>query len=193
MYVYYPNQKMEYNYQHGELVMYKELMKKRLTDNPLEYFEYLKLLKHEISPQNCISDIKIETINNIKTIEYYSIISFRIFICELFYRAVHSFPLVSEYKIICSNEMTDSIIYFKLFDQLDSENEPCIVKVVTSFDSYMLNKIDIMELFTANRKMNPNYDVVNSLVLSMSMGGTDPVVKTSYTINKNMIKDIKKC
>jgi hypothetical protein len=187
-----PKQKTKNTEEEFKFIMYKELMKQRLVENPLEYFEYLKLLKHELSSQSCIGDINIETIGKIKSIESYLIISFRIFICELFYRAIHCFPLVSEYKIICSNEMTVSVIHFKQFDELDDQNETCIVKVSTCFDSFFLNKLDIMEIFTANRKMNPNYDIVNSIVLSMCMGGRDPDVKTSYIINKNSVKDIKK-
>ena len=175
-----------------QFTMYKELMKQKFIENPLEYFEFLKRMKHELSPTRCIGDINTASVNKIKSFDYYSIISFRIFICELFYHAVHCFPLVSEYVITCTNNITKSIIHFNQFNELDDQNEPCLVKVTTLFDSFTLNKRDIMEVFTANRKTNPNYDVINSLVVSMNMGGNDPNVKTSYIINKHMVKDVKK-
>ena len=178
--------------ENNQFIMYKELMKQKLIDYPLEYFEFLKRIKHELSPTSCIGDINMKSIYKVKSFDYYSIISFRIFICELFYRAIHCFPLVSEYVITCTNNITTSIIHFSQFDDLDDQNEPCLVKVSTSFDSFALNKKDILEIFISNRKSNPNYDVINSLVLSMNMGEINSNVKTSYTINKNMVKNINK-
>ena len=190
--VYRPKEKVENKQEYVEFIMFKELMKQRLIDYPLEFFEYLKRMKHELAATSCIGDINMDSVDRIKDIGYYSIVSFRIFICELFHRAIHCFPLVSEYKIICTNNVTNSIIHFKQFDELDDQNEPCLVKVHTSFDSFIMNKRNILEVFTANRKINPDYSVINSIVLSMNMGGNDSKVKTTYIINKNMVKHIKK-
>ena len=177
----------------AEWMMMNELMKQKFTEQPLQFFEFLKRYGEEASQGiKCVSDINNKTLYNIKHLEYYDIITFRIFICELFFNAIYSFPLVSEYKIICTNNITESIIHFKHFDELDDQNEPCLIKVTTSFNSFALNKKDIIEIFLANRTKEPNFDVINSIVLCMNMGGHDPIVKTEYTINKLFVNKIFK-
>ena len=177
----------------NKVKMVTELLKQKYTLDPIEYFMFLNSYKPPLNPYfmigdaNAISDRR-AICDNAK----YDMVSFRTCICELFYHAVNSFPMVMEYTIECSNSMTDSSIILKAFDQLDDRHERGLCKITNKYDSFMLNKYDIYNIFVSNKVNDPDYDTINSLMIALHMGGTNPTIKTSFKINPKAARIIRK-
>ena len=169
-----------------------ELLKQRYTDDPLEYFKFLKC-HAEDRPDYYICDTSGLTFgNNVKSIDSYEVLSFRTYICELFYRAIRMFPEICEYTIETKNNVNKSILIIGVSDELDDQNEKSMCKVVTDFDTYVLNKFEIYTLYSGNKVNNPDYDTINALVISLQMGGEMPKITTSYKINPVFVKNATK-
>ena len=170
-----------------------ELLKQRYITDPIEYFVFLKSYKPTISPYCIIADTN--TVSNRDSIcdnEKYDTISFRTCICELFYQAINSFPMIMEYTIECSNNTTTSYVIIKAFDELDDRNERGLCKVSHKYDSFMLNKLDIYNIYISNKICDPDYDTINSLMVALHMGGDNPKIKTSFKVNPKMARMIRK-
>ena len=120
----------------------------------------------------------------------------RTYICELVYNAVRSFPDVSEYTITCNNtNLSKCYIIFGYFEnEPDENNEPGLCKIITDYGSYMLSKEDIYALYVSNKIIEPDYDMVNSLMISLFIGGLNErtVLSVSYVTNKKMKGNSKK-
>jgi len=169
-----------------KLLMVTGFLKQTFITNPEEYFIFLRSFQSDI---NVICDVSLISIKgSITSNEAHAVISFRIYICELVYNAVNSFPHICEYTISCKNDINNAQLIFGYFSDLDDQNEPGMCKLINSYDTYILNKFDIYTLFVGNRIANPDYDVINALVVALHMGGSDPVVKIEYKINPKIIK-----
>jgi hypothetical protein len=166
-----------------------EVLKQRYQANPYEYFTFLKC--HKSSTHTyflCDATSSVLTKNAIKCMDSYGIITFRTYMCELVYNAIHMFPDISEYTIITKNKLNTAVITFGVFDELDDQNEIVLGKVSTNFDTYTLNKYEIYAIYIGNKVANPDYETINSFVISLQMGSNIPTVKTSYKINPENVK-----
>jgi hypothetical protein len=175
--------------------MITELLKQRYITDPIEYFTFLSSYQPAIHPYciigDCTDDSKTRAISDPFK---HDVLSFRICICELFYHAINSFPMITEYTIECSNDMTTSYIILKAFDtnELDDRNERGLCRVSNKFDTFMLNKFDIYNIYVSNKVCDPDYDVINSLAIALHMGGSNPSIKTSFKINPNVARIMRK-
>ena len=102
------------------------------------------------------------------------------------------FPEICEYTIETKNNVNKSILIIGVSDELDDQNEKSMCKVVTDFDTYVLNKFEIYTLYSGNKVNNPDYDTINALVISLQMGGEMPKITTSYKINPVFVKNATK-
>jgi hypothetical protein len=169
-----------------------ELLKQRYNEDPQEYFNFLKS-HEEQRPDYFICDTAgLTSGNNVKSIDSYEVLSFRTYICELFYRAIRMFPEISEYTIETKNNVNKCILVIGVSDELDDQNEKAMCKVITDFDTYVLNKFEIYALYSGNKITNPDYDVINALIISLQMGGLMPKITTSYKINPKFVKNATK-
>jgi hypothetical protein len=97
-----------------------------------------------------------------------------------------------EYTIECTNDTTTSYVTLKAFDELDDTNERGLCKVSHKYDTFMLNKFDIYNIYVSNKVEDPDYDTINSLVVALHMGGSNPSIKTSFKINPIFARKIRK-
>jgi hypothetical protein len=175
--------------------MITELLKQRYITDPIEYFTFLSSYQPLVNPHCIIGDCAFNPHKRvISDWSSYDTVSFRTCICELFYHAINSFPMISEYTIECSNDMTTSYIILKAFDtdELDDRNERGLCRVSNKFDTFMLNKFDIYNIYVSNKVCDPDYDIVNSLVIALHMGGSNPIIKTSFKINPDVARIMRK-
>jgi len=173
--------------------MITELLKQRYTTDPLEYFTFLNTFRPALNPYAIIGDAS--SISETRVIcdpTKYDMVSFRTCICELFYHAINSFPMVMEYTIECTNDTTTSYLILKAFEELDDRYERGLCKVSHKFDSFMLNKFDIYNIYISNKVCDPDYDLINSLVIALHMGGSNPTIKTSFKVNPKFARKIRK-
>jgi hypothetical protein len=177
----------------AKVKMMTALLKQKCLVDPIEYFIFLGSYKPPVNPYFIIGDSN--TISDKDVIcsnEKYDTVSFRTCICELFYHAINSFPMIMEYTIECTNDMTTSYVTLKAFDELDDTNERGLCKVSHKYDTFMLNKFDIYNIYVSNKVEDPDYDTINSLVVALHMGGSNPSIKTSFKINPIFARKIRK-
>lgn len=170
-----------------------EVLKQRYINDPYEFFTFLKCHKSESRTFFlCDSTSPTLTKNTIKCMDSYDIITFRTYMCELVYNAIHMFPNICEYTIVTKNKINKAVITFGIFDELDDQNEIVLGKVTTNFDTYTLNKYEIYAIYIGNKVASPDYETINSFVISLQMGSNIPTVTTSYKINPEFIKNATK-
>ena len=175
--------------------MITEVLKQRYITDPIEYFTFLSSYQPLIHPYCMIGDSCVNPNTRVISDPYkYDVISFRTCICELFYHAVNSFPMITEYTIECSNDMTTSRVTLKAFDihELDDRNERGLCRVTNKYDTFILNKFDIYNIYVSNKVCDPDYDIINSFVIALHMGGSIPSIKTSFKINPKTARVIRK-
>ena len=161
--------------------------------NPYAFFHYLKTCKSKGS--YILSEINPKSLYNIKLNEYYNCLSFKTYICEIIYNAINLFPDISEYRIMCKNECGETYLSFALFeDEIMDDEHPCMAKFksVELEEIYTLSLKEIKSLYCNNRYSDIDTDIVNTLVMLMYSDGSTPTVYTSYTINKDVVKQATK-
>ena len=159
---------------------------KFIADNPYAFFEYLKICKGGDWLQ-LLSEINLGGIKNLKSLDYYEIITFKTFICEIIYNAINLFPDIHEYTIRCENPNGISWLTFCIFDETDDNKHPCMGKFKSGVTGLVheLSLLEIKHLYMNNRYSDIDHDVVNMFMVLMYMGGNNiPKVTTSYKINK---------
>ena len=170
-----------------KLNFFCETFKNLFTTNPEQFFLFLRThvddgIHNEVIPVD---------VNVIRSNITYELIAFRTYICELIYNAVQLFPEISEYTIECSNNITNSKLILGTFTDIDDTDMPCCCKIITTYDTFVLNKVALYNIFIANKIHNPDYSVTNGLIMILTMSGWIPIVKTSYKMNKSMISKFK--
>ena len=110
----------------------------------------------------------------------------------MYFYFIDSYPFITQYTIQCSNDITVAYMILGDCGEHDDQNEPGLCKVINDIDTFVLNKKELCEIFISNKTPDPNYDVINSLIISLQLGGYNPIVKTSYKINPMVVKNIKK-
>ena len=166
------------------------------TSKPYEtclYFDFLKKYKAK-DEVNIISDINFNTLYNIKNHTYYDMISFKVFVCELFYQAVQYFPNILEYDIIIKNNKVETLFRISsiMCDTYDDQGHRGYALITNQFETYILNKYDMFNLYQANRTSNSRSETAVALVMLLWRDGDNPTVTTSYKLNPSFIKNCKK-
>ena len=162
-------------------------------ENPFGFFNYLKLCKGSYG-FHLLSEVNTNILYHIKPMEYYEVMTFKTYICEIVFNAINLFPDITEYTINCTNENGISIMKLGRFDDLSDDGLNCMAKFIcVDMDmEYLLTHNDVKQLYMNNRHENVQPDVVNTLVALMYRGGHLPLLKTSYVINKENLKNKKK-
>ena len=112
---------------------------------------------------------------------YYDTISFRTMICEIIYQAIQMFPLIKEYTILCENSKGRSKIIIGYHEEIDNDGELGLVKVQNKHGTFMLDKIDVHNLYIFNRCNECDTEIANALMLCLYLDGEKPSVKTQIT------------
>ena len=169
------------------------------TEDEPECYSFFEFLKIDVplAPLYLISDISSKNQDGIHSIEYYDIITFRIFICELFYNAVRMFPEVSEYTITCkTKKVTTKMIFSTKFENLVDDQRQRAMVVIHRYvngdpepESFVLNKNHLFYLYVANRCHELKIDIINGLIMLMyGMDDPRPEVTTECKINHEYFK-----
>ena len=164
-------------------------------DNPFAFFKYLQMCKRGTGYQ-LLSEINTKNVCHIKELQYYEVMCFKTYICELIYNAINLFPDISEYTIICKNEIGIAHVNLGLFETIADDGEPCMAKFnFKSFEEeddevkYDLELAEIKDLYCNNRHQDVRPDIINTLMVLLYMGGHLPTVVTSYKINPESLKN----
>ena len=163
-------------------------------DSELEYSKnFLQFLtKYKESGNICVAPDPNFKKDNIQKSGYYSLNIFRTYICELFYNAVNYFPYISEYIIECTNDKGVSTLSMGYYTDLDDENEMCLAKLKNKHYEICLNKLDVQQLYIANRTNHTDVnDTVNLVISSLYTSGYEPTVKTYYKSIASKTKPVK--
>jgi hypothetical protein len=157
------------------LILFKEV--------PYEYFNFLSRFQES---QNYILDYCSNT-DLIRSALSYEAVTFRTMLCEYFYLAIKSFPLVSEYIIHFKNEESDSRIRFGFYEHED--DEPSLVIIESNiYDNYVLDKKEIWNVFVGNKIKRADYYEINLIAMMLTAGGSFPKITTSWTINPEYVR-----
>ena len=162
-------------------------------------FDFINLKRYKCL-NNCVnSHLIINTNSNIlKSSLFYDLYTFRIILSDLVYFALQYFPNIIEYNIICHNDKGISIL--KLGAHKEDGNT--IASIINSNGEFLLNEIDILNLYIFNRikikPMNENTDIdtsnlvedINLICELLCQGGFIPNIKTNF-INKPNLKKNK--
>ena len=171
------------------------ILKQKYILNPEEYFMFLRTYKPQKNGMFIIAD-SISSLPKNSTSRGSTFLVLRTYICEMVYNAIRSFPDVSEYTIIFNNtNLSKCYIVFGYFEnELDENNEPGLCKIITDYSSFMLSKEDIYSLYVSNKVVEPDYDIINSLMISLFVGGLNEStsLSVSYVTNKKMKGNSKK-
>jgi hypothetical protein len=155
--------------------------------NPYAFFVYLKTCKSRDTIQLLAEVCPIKP-GHVRSMEYYNIMSFKTFVCEIVFNAINLFPEIRKYTIIFENELGKSYLIFGLFQELSDDGHPSMGKFFGP-DAYInLTLNDIKELYCNNRHDNINSNVIDTLVAFTTMGGSAPRVSTSFEMNEGIIK-----
>jgi hypothetical protein len=162
------------------------LKMKYRAENPYAFFEYLKICKGG-DGLKILSEVNTSGLWNIKGMDYYEIITFKTFMCELIFHAVNAFPDISEYTITCESPNGTTWITLSNFETPEDDEHPCMAKF-KSIVTDMVHELSLKELkyiYMNNRYNNINHDVVNMFMTLMYTGGNNvPKITTSYKMNK---------
>ena len=163
--------------------------------NEREYAEDFMLLLRKYKETN--KDIYFKDMDEkkdpilIKSHFFTRYLTFKALICELFYQAVNSIPHdISIYTITTVNNKGKNQIVIGILDDLDDDGEISIAKIITPDCEFVLNKVDVHNIYIANRSQHHDKDIVNSIMMLLYMDGDEPSIKTSF--KSNMKKEIKK-
>lgn len=172
-----------------QIIKYEEQFPAEST----HYFEFLKKYKAN-EDIHIISDISFKSLYNVKANYYYSMISFKTYMCELFYRAINMFPDIIEYTMHVKNDKVSTafIISSILTDSFDDNGQRALALITNEFETYILSKYDINNLYTANRTSNNRCEAAVALVMLLWRDGCEPSVTTSYKLHPKFIKNCKK-
>ena len=160
-----------------------------VTENPYGFFSYLKITKAR-SAMERISSVDGYR-DTLKPVRYFNLLSFRIYICELVYNAINLFPEISEYTITAKNDHGTSTLKFGLFQELTDDGHLAMGVFKSNFDneSFYLRLEDIKSLYMANRHTDVDHTTVTTVIVSMYMCGSLPVVSVDYKHNPEYFKD----
>jgi len=155
-----------------------------------DYFRFLKKIKFQENIE-IGSDIDINDKSIIRPPGYYRICTFRTLICEMFYNAVNFFPEVSEYSIIFSYGNKSIYIKFGYFDHLNTrDDKQTLVRIETDEHAFCLTRKHIYTFYVANRVVDPDYDIINAILLLLYINGKEPQnIKTDFVLNKKFINE----
>lgn len=120
---------------------------------------------------------------SIASLESKNFITFKILICELFYKALNQIgDTIVQYSIACTNHKgyTARMIIGVTQSELDKEGELCIVKVCLNNYVYILSKDEITNLYICNRTNTYDEKFVNNIVSFLHMEDEQPTIKTSF-------------
>jgi len=112
---------------------------------------------------------------------YYDTLSFRTMICEIIYQAIQMFPLIKEYTILCENSKGKSKIIIGYHEEIDNDGELGLIKVQNKYGTFVLDKIDVHNLYIFNRCAEADVEIANALMLCLYLDGEKPSVKTQIT------------
>lgn len=124
----------------------------------------------------------------VRSCEYYNLRSFKTLICELVFRAINMFPVISEYVIECTNNEDVSKLSIGYYSELDNDNEPTVMKLENKHFNFCLTKDDVQAIYIANRSKLYDVVTVNMIINCLYFKGYEPTVKTSYTVVKSYTK-----
>ena len=165
-----------------EFALVQELLRKKFSSEPLEFFKFLT--RFETDGGFVICDA-LPLGNNASS---YGMITFRTFICELFYHAINCFDWVSSYTIHCKNNACETKIVIGHDEgNLDDCNFPVMAKIVSDWGEFTLNYQLIYDLYVSNKVRDPDFELVNNIMILLIMNGDEPKVKTSYVLRKDII------
>jgi len=132
-----------------------------------------------------------ETILNISS--YINLVCFRTFICELIHNAINLFPGISDYTFSFSNKRK---LLIKPFLDFDEEGSQYFGQIIfDNGDKIGLNTQDIEQLYITNKSPYCNLERINIIIGTLygySFDRVAPTVITSYTLNKDNIKNATK-
>ena len=114
-----------------------------------------------------------------KSDHYYSTFSFRTLLCEIIYQAIQMFPRIKEYQILCQNNKGKSKITIGFLEERDNEDEPGLIKVENKHGTFVLNKVDVHNIYIFNRCPDGDPDIINNVLLCLYLDGDQPTLKTN--------------
>ena len=155
-----------------------------------DYFRFLKKIKFHDDLQ-IGADIDINDNSIIRPPGYYRICTFRTLVCEMFYNAINFFPEVNEYSIIFSCGKKSVSIKFGNFGYINTkDNTETIVRIETDDTAFCLSRKHIYTFYVANRVIDPDYDIINAILLLVYIDGNEPRnIKTDFVLNKKFINE----
>jgi hypothetical protein len=162
-------------------------------ENPYAYFHYLKTCKSGNGLQ-LLSEINTNELHIIKSQEYYDILTFKTFICELVFNGINLFPEISCYSIICQNEIGISSLNLGLFEETMDDGHPCMAKFINLVldSTYKMSLKEIKYIYCNNRYHQFQSEFINTIISLMFMGGSMPKVTIKTRVNKAYYKNILK-
>ena len=176
----------EGEYVRFEFALAQELLRQKFLTDPLEFFKFL--VRFKLNDDIIICDAL--------SVGYghYGMITFRTMICELFYHAINCFEWVSSYTIHCKNNNCEArIIIGHDEGNLDDCNLPVMAKIVSDWGEYTLNYQFIYDLYISNKVKDPDFELINTIMVLLIMNGNEPKITTSYTLRKDIINsDLRK-
>ena len=114
---------------------------------------------------------------------------FKSMISELFYQAIQSIPsIITHYTISCTNDKGKSEIQIGVFNDLDDQGEISIAKIITPECMLILNKEAVHNLYIANKTKYYDYEIVNTIITLLYMGGSEPKIRTGFICAKRNSK-----
>jgi len=165
---------------------------------PFTFFKYLRINKSE-EEINLVSEIDTKKIHLIKPFNYYEVLTFKTFICEIVYNAINMFPDICEYVIVCKNENGISYLTLGFYEEIADDGHPCMAiykcyqnEKDSSPIIYHLELKDIEQLYCNNRHDAVDASTINTLMCLLYMGGSSPSVSTFSKVNKTKLKQTLK-
>ena len=150
-----------------------------------ELFEHLKKTKRYDKTQ-LVAEVNPIQFAAVKSNEYYEIMSFKTFVCEIIYNGINLFPNIRKYTIICRNEFGTSYLMFGKF------KENVMAKFFGSDMYLILSDKDISCLYCNNRHDDIDSHLIDILIAAMMTGGSIPRISTTFEINQIYSKKILK-
>jgi len=159
-----------------------------LDNTECDYFRFLKKINFPTDIE-IGSDINLDCKNSVKSMDFYKICAFRTNVCELFYNAINFFPEIKEYSIICSTGNKSSTIKFGVFGHVQSHDQTStLVRIESNGSAFCFTRKHIYAFYVANRVVDPDYDIINTLILLLYVNGKEPdTIKTEFVLDKKFI------
>lgn len=168
-----------------------DMIIEELYESSLEFqFDFMEFLKKiNLPPKQLI--FFMPTNNNVitfKTNKHYEILSFKIYICELIFNAINLFPDILEYTITIKDYNTSTIVIGYL-DEIDSEGERCVAKIINKLGVYPLTKQNMHDLYIANRSKIVEEENIHTLLALMFLDSVNPRISTHYITKPSKTKN----